>query len=106
MLKLIYEMFVGHAEVVKNKTVGTIAYFGMVIMMTAVYLSPIAIPLLLIVVAKGLPLSGLLIAILPFGLVALGVAASTVDTYIDKLQRQVTNEPMRGKPLDDKIEGE
>lgn len=103
MFRFLFELFVGPAIDLKNATVGGGAYFGLVLVMSLIYLVFPFGPLILWCWAvKG---EGLL-ALVIFGWFALCFGATSVDTWIKKLQQEVRNEPLRGKPLDDRIEGE
>lgn len=104
MFRMLYEMFSGHAQEVKDKTIGTAAYFGLVLLVSFIYFLIPAVPLTLwaLTQKRGNSFEGYIC----FGVFALGLGASTVDFFVTRIQQQVRNDTLRGKPLDDTIEGE
>lgn len=102
MFRFLYELIVGQATQVKDVTIGYVQYFGLLFVMTAIYMVLPCGPLILWAAMNGKFLTGVVCCLIP----ALALAGGSIDIWMKKLQEEVRNETLRGKPLDDTLEGE
>lgn len=102
MFRLLYGLIVGQAVEAKSVTLGYVQFFGLLFILTLVYLVFRFGPVILWAGSRGQLLPG----IVSCGVIALGLAAASIDTWVRKLHEEIKNEPLRGKPLDNKLEGE